>query len=106
MPYVIRQIHPPGKSARADEATAVALLDALMQGGPDRGDFLEWSDPDANHGFGDDGWTPDLAKAKKFESFAAAAACWNAQSKVRPIRSDGKPNKPLTAYSVTIETVP
>lgn len=106
MPYVIRQIHAPGKSARAEEATAAALLETLMHGGPERGDYLEWSDPNARRGFGDDRWTDDIAKAQKFESFEAAAACWNAQSTKRPFRDDGKPNKPLTAYSITIEPVP
>lgn len=104
--YVIRQINPPGKSARADEATAVALVETLRHGGPEIGKYLEWSDPNANRGMGDDRWTDDIAKARKFVSFQAAADCWNAVSLVRPWRPDGRPNKPLTAYSVTIEMVP
>lgn len=106
MNYVIRQIHPPGKSALADEATTVALTIAAAHGAIVHGDYLEWSDPDARHGRGDNRWTGDLAKAKRFPSFAAASVCWKAQSKVRPLRSDGKPNRPMTAFSVTIEQVP
>lgn len=106
MNYVIRQIHPPGKSARADEANAVALAIAGVQGEVIYGDYLEWSDPDANFGRGDDRWTPDLAKAKRFPTFTAAGECWKAQSKLVPRRTDGKPNRPMTAYSITIEQVP
>lgn len=106
MPYVLRQIHPPGKSARADEATTLALIEAMGQGGPELGPYLEWSDPDAKRGRGDDRWTADLGKAKKFASFEEAMRCWTAQSTRVPFRPDGKPNKPLTAYSVTVEQVP
>lgn len=105
MPFVLRQISPPGKSALADEATAVALLLTLRQGGPVKGPYLQWSNPDAKQGMGDEGWTDDVAKAQKFPSFEAAMACWNAQSKARPLRPDGRPNKPLTAFSVTVEQV-
>ena len=105
MPYVIRLINPPGKSARADEATAVALLETLMQGGPELGDYLEWFDVNAKHGFGDDRWTDDVSKALRFETFTDAATAWKTQSKKRPFRDDGEPNRPLTAYSVTIERV-
>jgi hypothetical protein len=106
MPYVIRQISPPGKSARADEATAVALATAAVRGEVEIGRYLEWSDPNGNRGKGDDRWTTDIAKAQKFKSFHEAMACWTAQSTRIPFRPDGKPNKPLTAYSVTVEEVP
>lgn len=105
MPYVLRQINPPGKSARADEATAVALTSAALRNEVEIGRYLEWSDPDAKHGRGDDRWTADIKKAKKFPSFHAAMACWTAQSTKRPFRPDGRPNKPLTAFSVTVEQV-
>lgn len=77
----------------------------LKDGGPVLGRYLEWSDPDARGGRGDDRWTSDLAKAKRFPSFEAASACWQAQSTVKPMRPDGKPNRPMTAFSVTIEEV-
>lgn len=106
MPYVIRQIHPPGKSARAHEATAVELVKTLMHGGPEMGPYLEWFDVNAKKGFGDDRWTDDVSKALTFESFTDAATAWKTQSTKRPLRDDGEPNRPLTAYSVTIERVP
>src|SRR5262245_38683855 len=103
--FVIRQIHPPGKSARATEATAVALTSAALRDQVIEGDYLEWSDPDAKGGLGDDRWTPDLAKAKRFASQEAAWECWRAQGKKIPRRPDGKPNRPMTAYSVTIQEI-
>lgn len=103
--YVLRQIHPRGLSARADQSTAVALTLAAVEGLVVHGKYLEWSDPNARNGFGDDRWTSKLAKAKKFASFEAAMQCWQAQSSVRPFRDDGKPNRPMTAYSVTPEKI-
>lgn len=103
--YVLRQIHPSGKSALADEATAAALVQADLAGTLVRGKYLEWSDPNARNGMGDDRWTADLAKAKRFATFADAMECWKAQSLVRPLRPDGRPNRPMTAYSVTPERI-
>jgi hypothetical protein len=105
MKYVLRQIRPRGKSALADQATAAALVLAQIEENIELGPYLEWSDPDAKNGFGDDRWTEDVAKAKRFPSFAAAMECWQEQSTVRPIRPDGRPNRPMTAYSVTAERV-
>jgi hypothetical protein len=68
------------------------------------GFYLESFDPDA----GDDRttgvavWTDDVNKAKSFANYAAAFAEWNRQSKRIPLRSDGKPNKPLTAFNVEV----
>jgi len=70
------------------------------------GDYLEWSDPNAKFGLGDDRWTADIARAKRFPTFTAAMECWKAQSTLVPMRPDGKANRPMTAYSVTVEEVP
>jgi hypothetical protein len=40
--------------------------------------------------------------AMRFPSGAAALACWQTQSTRHPLRADGKPNRPLTAFSVEI----
>jgi hypothetical protein len=61
--YVLRQISPPGKSARADEATTLALAMAARINAVQYGPYLEWSDPDAKGGMGHDLWTDNLAKA-------------------------------------------
>ena len=98
--YVLCQISPPGKSALADEATAAALAVAAAAGEVTRGPYLEWSDPDAKGGMGAERWTLELSKAKRFPSFTDAMNCWMAQSRLRPYRDDGKPNRPMTAYSI------
>jgi len=103
MSFVLRKISAGGGSAMADEATAAALALAAVNDSIQYGDYLEWADPDANNGMGDDRWTSDIDKAKKFATFADATACWQAQSAVNPIRPDGKPNRPLTAWSVCVE---
>jgi hypothetical protein len=104
--FVLRKVNPPGLSARADEANLANLTLAATTDGLQKGDYLEWSDPNAKHGFGDEGWTGDVSKAKKFWSFRQAMECWKAQSHKRPYRDDGEPNRPLTAYSVMVEKVP
>lgn len=47
--------------------------------------------------------TPLPELAMTFDSFAAALEYWKRQSTVRPLRPDGKPNRPFTAWSVEIE---
>jgi hypothetical protein len=49
------------------------------------------------------GWlhtTPDIAKAKQFEGAGAARAYWQQQ---HGVRADGRPNRPLTAWTVEIQ---
>jgi len=48
-------------------------------------------------------WTTDITKAKRFASQEDAMGCWRKQSTVKPFRSDGRPNRPMTAYSVVVE---
>jgi hypothetical protein len=40
--------------------------------------------------------------AKSFMTSSAALEFWRQQSRIRPLRPDGKPNRPLTAYTVEI----
>lgn len=98
--YVLRQVKPRGKSAMAHEATLTALAIAAATNNVEFGPYLEWSDPDADRGRGAEKWTDDIAHAKRFASFMDAMDCWKAQSTVVPFRPDGRPNRPLTAYSV------
>ena len=105
MYFVLRLISPAGKSARADEATLEALTLAAIKGNVVKGPYLEWSDPDANRGMGAECWTDDRKKAQRFATVNEALACWKAQSLVRPIRPDGRPNRPLTAYSIETECI-
>jgi hypothetical protein len=103
--YVLCAASLPGKSALAHEATAAALAVAAAAGDIVTGPYLEWSDPDANNGMGAERWTDDIEKAKRFASFSEAMNCWKAQSSVRPFRSDGRPNRPLTAFSVSPQLI-
>jgi hypothetical protein len=63
------------------------------------GQYLQWYDPGAP-GVSVGGWTPDLAQAQKFPDMEAAFRCYNQVHPVQPLRPDGKPNKPLTAFTV------
>lgn len=45
-------------------------------------------------------WTPDPKQAMTFETADAAAACYHAVPHNRPLRADGKPNRPLTVFTV------
>ena len=50
--------------------------------------------------------TENASEAKTFETFGEATEFWRQQSPTVPMRSDGKPNRPLTAYSVQFVSVP
>lgn len=64
------------------------------------GGFLADYDPEAADGHGSASWTPDPAKAMSFDSGVAAMLCYRAQPEARPLRADGKPNRPLTIFRV------
>jgi hypothetical protein len=70
------------------------------------GEWLESFDPDGNDGFGAISFTSDIAKAMRFRDLDEAFATWKQQSKVRPLRSDMRPNRPLTAYNITFDDAP
>lgn len=46
--------------------------------------------------------TQDKSKAKRFDGPAEALAYYQTASKAVPLRPDGRPNRPLTAYNVQI----
>lgn len=69
-----------------------------------RGKYLQDMDADANDGRGSISWTDDISKAKGFSDVSEALAFWRTRSKVTPTRDDGRPNCPLTAYSVRFVT--
>lgn len=102
MSYVIRQATP----ALATKDSLVEILRARIEGQPAAGPYLEWFSVDAYNGRGADAWTHDVTKAMRFPSVEAATECWKRQSTVTPLRSDGQPNRPLTAYNIIIEKMP
>lgn len=79
----------------------------LVTGHPDPylGMYVQEYDPDGHGGRGEVVWTHDTAEALHFASQDEAIACWQQVSGTHPTRPwDGKPNRPLTAFSVM--TVP
>jgi hypothetical protein len=75
-----------------------------VAGPPDgnEGRWLVWCDVDANRGRGAIRTTEDRADAASFPDAAEAMRYWKRTSHVRPKRPDGKPNRPLTAYTIEI----
>ena len=73
---------------------------------PPRPFYLAAFDVDAHDGRGHTSLTVYIDHAMRFATAADALAAWERQSAVRPIRPDGKPNRPLSAYTIEIERVP
>jgi len=57
------------------------------------------------HGYGQLSVTHDIRKAMKFIDMIEALSFWKQQSTLVPYRPDGKPNRPLTSFTITFETV-
>jgi len=72
---------------------------------PMEGQYVETFDHDAYGGQGYGVFTSDPSKAMRFKNTTDAFEFWNKVSTVKPIRKDGKPNKPLTATTVSIERI-
>lgn len=76
-------------------------------GQPDvTGQYLKAYDPEAHGGLGHAEWTTDPAEAMTFPGVAEAQDCWTQVPKARPRRGDGRPNRPLTAFSITLTPAP
>src|SRR5882672_5929531 len=73
-------------------------------GGPSTLDglYVASYDPDARDGHGAVTGTADRTQALHFETPADAFTFWRQPSTVRPLRPDGRPNKPLTAFHIEI----
>lgn len=74
----------------------------LGRGVVQRGTFLQSYDPEAHDGRGTSAWTTDPAAAMTFPDQAAAWDCWMQVPRCRPDRDDGRPNRPLTAFHITV----
>ena len=59
-------------------------------------------DVDAREGRGSVELSKDPARALRFATAAEALQYWQRQSSVQPLRDDGKPNRPLTAYTCRV----
>jgi hypothetical protein len=67
--------------------------------------FVYAFDAEAFGGRGDVSAGPDRAKALRFSDPKDAMLFWRQQSKTMPLRPDGQPNRPLTAFSVDVEAI-
>ncbi len=65
--------------------------------------WLKSYDPEAHNGRGAVKFTDDVNEAITFADRRAAFACYLQVPKIRPVRDDGKPNRPLTAYTIMID---
>jgi hypothetical protein len=72
---------------------------------PHAGHYVESFDHDASEGHGFGVFTPDIRGAMQFATAGEAWDFWRRQSRVNRWRPDGRPNRPLTASTVTIERV-
>jgi hypothetical protein len=73
-------------------------------------EFLESFDPDVHapgvpFPTGYAVWTDDIKKAMIFGNAGEAIAFFRTRSTVTPFRPDGRPNCPLTVFSVSFDTL-
>lgn len=69
------------------------------------GKYVIACDVDAHNGIGQIEATGDRWQAQRFPNVEAALLYWQRVSRVQPLRDDGKPNRPLTAWHALIETI-
>jgi len=68
------------------------------------GQYVHSYTPDGHDGKGDLVLTPDIAKAKRYDDAMRAMEDWKAVSATHPTRPwDGKPNRPMSAFTVEIK---
>lgn len=89
------------------DGMSTVIVYAGPAGGPAvPGSFLRSYDLEAAGGRGTATWTSDKSRALAFSSFIEAFEAWRAIPESRPLRPDGEPNRPLTAFTVTFEEGP
>lgn len=66
------------------------------------GEFLVSYDPEAHDGQGYAEWSHDKTRALRFDSTLEAMALYMSVPSNRPVRLDGKPNRPLVVFSVEV----
>lgn len=69
------------------------------------GKYLKSCDFEAHGGRGQATLTTNPAEAQRFKDSGALLAFWSTVSKTKPVREDGMPNRPMTAYTITLEDV-
>jgi hypothetical protein len=86
----------------------VIKSEGLANGTPHAvGQYLKSYDVEAHGGRGEIVWTSRVEEAMRFDGNRDAFECWKRVPECHPVRlSDGKPNRPLTAFTITIEDAP
>jgi hypothetical protein len=77
----------------------------LATGGGPEGEYLAAFDPEAGDGWGDATFTRDVTKALRFPDLSAAYHFYGTRPARRPTRPDGRPNRPLTAFTMQFDRV-
>ncbi len=72
---------------------------------PIKGEYLKSFDPEAHDGRGEALFTPNVRDAMVFKDAVEAIKTWQTQSVLRPLREDGRPNRPLTSFSASFENI-
>jgi len=105
--FVLRNFHIEGTPLATGREGLAAKAAVEVLRGPEKmlGEYLMRADIEAYDGRGYAEFTKKVKKAKRFASYDEAFEFWRAQSKTRPLRPDGRPNRPLTAFNITIERV-
>lgn len=98
MDFDAKQAAPRGYVIRVIAVAGCPQLD-----GDVAGMWIEGFDVDAFGGRGATTLTARAERALVFDTPNAAFDAWRTQSKKKPLRDDGEPNRPLTSYSVEIE---
>jgi len=83
----------------------VTIIRIVCRAGPfgpssEDGQYVRACSVDAYNGIGHVEVTPDPERARQFDSVLEAVDFYRRQSNVMPLRDDGKPNRPLTCYTV------
>ena len=89
----------PGPSGEGIRIVLIGRADGRTDGLP-VGNYLASYSPEGADGNGVAKWTPDAAQAMTFATAEAATSCYRAVPYNRPLRADGKPNRPLTIFTV------
>ncbi len=72
---------------------------------PIKGEYLKSFDPEAHDGRGEAKFTKNIKDAMVFTDATEAIRMWQSQPVTRPLREDGKPNRPLSAFSAMFENI-
>lgn len=88
--------------------STVIVIQGLPNGGatPYDGQYLESFDFEAHDGRGDITTTDDLRKAKRFKTAMDAIRFAMTSPQCKPLREDGKENRPLTATNLEFRSIP